>query len=272
MSGRIAGALLLVFAVGTLCRADDKPIERLDIDKRVVNAVYEVALKGTDIFNKGKHEECFGLYQGLLIGLQPLLDHRPNLQKSVKEKMDKARGLKPAEGAFVLRDALDEIQNEIAPTPKTGPKIEPKIEPKVEPKVEPKTEPKKATLWERLGGESKVRPIVKDFIKAASEDKKVNFFRDGKVKLDAKAQARMEQLFVELISLFASGPLPYSEKRTLLEAHMGMKITDAEFDAILAVLQKTLEDHKVVKEESEELMKHFAATRRLIVEVKRKGM
>jgi len=244
----------------------------MEIDKRVVHAVYETALRGTEVFNKGKHDECFGIYQGLLAGIYPMLDHRPKLATSVKEKMDKARGMKPSDGAFVLRDALDEIQNEIAPSPKTGPKVEPKTEPKVEPKVDPKTEPKKSTLWERLGGESKVRPIVKDFIKAVSEDKKVNFFRDGKVKLDAKAQARMEQLFVELVSLFAAGPLPYSEKRTLLEAHEGMKITDAEFDATLAVLQKTLDDHKVGKAESEELMKHFAATRRLIVEAKGKGM
>ena len=222
--------------------------------------MYETALKGTELFNKGKPDDCFRMYQGLLTGIQPLLDHRPNLMKSVRDRMDKAAGMKAAEGAFVLRDALDEIQNEIAPGAKP------------ERKVEPKTDSKKESLWERLGGEKNVRAIVKDFLKAAEEDKAVNFFRDGKVKLDAKGEARMEQLFVELVSLFAGGPLEYSDKRTLLDVHKGMKITSAEFDALMADLQKTLEKHKVGKAESEELLKHFTATRTVIVEVKSKGM
>ena len=39
MRGRILGAVLLVLGVGALGRADDKPIDRADVDKRVVFAV-----------------------------------------------------------------------------------------------------------------------------------------------------------------------------------------------------------------------------------------
>jgi len=260
MVWRILAGVGLVIAIGSLSRADDKPLDRLELDRRIVTSLYETAVKGTDLFNKGKSDDCFRLYQGALMNIQPLLDHRPSLMKYVQDKMDKAAGMKPADGAFVLREALDEIQNEIAPGAKT------------EPKVGKKSDSKKEPLWDRLGGEKAVRAIVKDFLKAAEADKAVNFFRDGKVKLDAKGEARMEQLFVELVSLFAGGPLEYSDKRLLSEVHQGMKITDAEFDAMLADLRKTLEQHKVGKAESEEFLKHFAATRTVIVEVKKKGM
>jgi hemoglobin len=258
MLARNLGAIMLVAALSATTWADDRPIDRGELDRRIVTSVYQTALVGTDIFNKGKHEECFRLYQGALTSLQPLLDHRPMLMASVKDKVDRARSMKPAEAAFVLREALDEIQNEIAPP--TG----------SDAAVAPKPVPKKASLWERLGGEKTVRAIVKDFTAAAAEDKKVNFFRDGKIKLDEKAHAQMNQLFVELISIMAGGPLEYSQKRNLKEAHAGMKITNAEFDALLAVFQKTLEKHKIGKTESDELLAHFARTRPVIVEVKEK--
>ena len=260
MRGRIVGVAVLALGLSAAARAQDRPLERTELDRRVVDAAYQTALLGTEVFNKGKHDECFRLYQGALTALQPLLDHRPALMKSVRDKLEKAKGMKSSEGAFVLRDALDEIQDEIAPSSKADGKVEP-------PPVA-----KKATLWDRLGGEKAVRALVKDFLKAAEEDKRVNFFRDGKVKLDAKAHARMEQLFVELVSLVGGGPLDYSEKRTLKEAHAGMKITDAEFDAVLDVLRKTLESHKVGKAESDELLKRVADTRPVVVEVKGKGM
>jgi hemoglobin len=242
MRSRILGVVVLLVGVGAVSRADDKPLDRLEVDKRVVTAVYQSALLGTELWNKDKnYDGAFRLYQGTLLAVQPLLDHRPNLMKSVKEKLEKAKSLKAAEGAFVLREALDEIQNEIAPGKK---------------------------LWDRLGGEKAVRVIVRDFMLTVIEDKDVNFLRDGKYKLDAKGVARLEQLLVELVSVVSGGPLPYSEKRTLQEAHAGMKITDKEFDALMGVLQKTLDKHKVGKADAEELLTEVNKTRVVIVETK----
>lgn len=261
MARPFLGSLVLMLMIGGVCGADDKPLDRLELDRRIVKSVYETALLGTDLFNnKGKHDECFRLYQGALLSLQPLLDHRPNLMKDVRDKLDKAAGMKAVEGAFVLRQALDEIQNEIAPGSRA------------EPKVGSKPDSRAPSLWDRLGGEKVVRSIVKDFLKAAEEDKGVNFFRDGKVKLDAKGHEHMEQLFVEIFSELTNGPLPYTSKRTMKDVHAGMKITGAEFDAIAADLRKTLEAHKVGKSEAGELMERFNRTRTVIVEVKSKGM
>ena len=252
MHGRILGAAVLILALGAATRADDKPVERTDLDKRIVRSVYDTALQGTAIFNNGKHDECYRLYQGLLNGIYPMLDHRPKLMLSVKEKIDKASAMKPVDGAFALREALDEIQNEIAPASKSDTKVE----------------PKKAVLWDRLGGEKGVRTVVKDFIVAAAADKKVNFTRDGKYKLDAKRIEHLEQLLVELVSEVTGGNLKYTGTKDMKTVHAGMKITDDEFDAIAGVLLKTLEQHKVAKPEIDELMKIIGGTRPLIVEPK----
>lgn len=282
MRGRILSTIVLVLGVSTLSRADDKPLDRGEVDRRVVYAAYDAAKLGTELFNKGKHEECFRLYQGSLMALQPFLDHRAKLASTVKDRLEKARSLNAVEGSFALREALDEIQNEIAPNrtdsksdakvdPKSDPKLDPKTDPKSDPKSDPKTERKKPSLWDRMGGEKVVRLAVRDLIILAAEDKDVNYFRDGKVKLDAKGMQRMEQLYVELISLMSAGPLTYTDKRTLEEAHAGMKITDKEFDAFVAIMRKVLEKHKVGKAEIEELLTEVDKTRKVIVEAKGKG-
>ncbi|MBA4067723.1 MAG: hypothetical protein C0501_29290 [Isosphaera sp.] len=244
MRARVLAALALAAALGAVGRADDRPLDRAELDRRAVKAAYDAALLGTEIFNKGKHEECFRLYQGALMALQPLLDHRPKLAATVKDKLDKARGLRAADGAFVLREALDEIQNEIAPNPGAA---------------------GKKSLWDRLGGEKAVRAVVHDFVLAAAEEPKVNFFRDGKYKPDAKAVAQLEQYLVELVSAVSGGPLKYTG-RDMKTSHAGMKITDAEFDAIAGVLVATLKKFNVPQAEADELLKAVASTRKDIVE------
>jgi len=249
MRMRLFAVAALAVLVGGTLRADEKAVERGDLDKRVVKIVYETALLGTDVFNKGKHDECFGLYNGALLALQPMLDHRPKLASSIKDKMDKARSLPTVKGAFVLREALDEIQNEIAPPPK-----------------------KTQTLWDRLGGEEAVKKVVHDFVLTAAEDKKVNFFRKGiegvkEVKPDAKGVAHLEQTFVELISANSGGPLKYTGK-DMKSAHAGMKITSEEFDALSAVLVATLEKYKVAPADIKTLVEVVIGTKKDIVEGK----
>lgn len=232
------------------CQGDDRPLERLELDRRIVMTVYETAMLGTEIYNKGNYEGCYRLYQGALMALEGVLDHRPKLQQTIREKLNLAARLKPEEAAHVLREALDEIQHTIAPSPK-GPEI------------------KLPALWFRLGGEPAVKAIVDDFFDACLKDPKINFSRGGKFKLDAPEIARQKRLLLELFSLLTGGPLEYSGKRNLKEAHAGMQISDAEFDAMAAQLRQTLEKHKVDKRDAGELLKLFEATRAVIVEVKR---
>lgn len=247
MRVRLLLAAFVLAGAGALVRADDKPLDRTELDKRIVNAVYESALMGTDVFNKGGHAECYRLYQGTLLAVAPMLDHRAKLQTMVKMRLERATKMaKPSDAAFELRTALDEIQNEIAPSKDA-----------------------KKTMWDRLGGETGVRKVVDDFVFVAAEDKKVNFFRDGKVKLDGKGVQHLKQMLVELISANTGGPLKYTGK-DMKEAHKGMMITDAEFDALRDILVATLKKHKVSDEDIAALGKVVESTRKDIVEAPKK--
>ena len=256
MRARILMAVLVFGGAVGLARADDKPLDRADLDKRIVAVVYESAVLGTDIFNKGGYSECKHLYQGTLMAVIPLLDHRPKLQADAKQRLERARGMnRPTDAAFELRTALDEIQNAIAPPAKKEGK---------EPKDTKEPKDGKKTLWDRLGGEAAVKMVVHDFALAALEDPKVNFTRGGKYKVDAKA---LEQSLVDMISAVSGGPLKYTGK-SMKDAHKDMGITDAEFDALAGHLVASLKKFKVPQTEIDELVKIVASTRGDIVEKK----
>jgi hemoglobin len=242
MVARIAFGMALVVALTGIVRAQDKPLERSEIDKRAAKAAYEAALAGTEIFNGGDHSGCARLYQGTLQALLPMLDHRPKLAASVAEKLQTAKTLRAPQAATVLREALDEIMGQSKAA---------------------------ATLWDRLGGEKVVRVLVKEAGTAAASDPKVNFSRGGQYKLDEKAVERMEQLLVEFVSINAGGPLKYSG-RDLATVHKGMKITDAEFDVLMEHLKATLKKHSIGPRETDELVALVEKTRKQIVEEPKK--
>jgi hemoglobin len=236
----IASAACVLLGLVQPARADDKPLERAELDKRAARVAYEAALAGTEMFNKGDHAGCFRLYQGTLQALAPMLDHRPQLAAAVVEKLDKAKAMRPVDGAFVLREALDSIIGKSKPT---------------------------KSLWDRLGGEQAVRTVVHEAGTAAAADPKVNFTRNGTVKIDEKGVARLEQLLVEFISEKTGGPLKYTGK-DMKTAHAGMKITEDEFNALTEHILAALKKAKVLQPEIDELMEIVAATKKDIVEKK----
>lgn len=255
------GFLLLAIGLGLAARvaAQDKatPLDRADLDRRAAVAVYEATLLGTQIYNKGNHEGCYRLYQGTLMALQPMLEHRPQLAARVKESLERAATMRtPVEASFTLREALDAIQTET-----TGGKAVP-----VKPVVS-RPDARKEPLWERLGGEKAVRAVVHDFVITAATDPKVNFTRGGRYPIDARGMDRLEQRLVEFISAAAGGPLTYTGK-SMAEAHHGMGITDAEFAAAAEDLARSLRKFEIPKSASEELLTIVGGTKKSIVEKK----
>jgi hemoglobin len=254
------GLVLLVMGIGaTIGRGDDKPLtppglERMELDRRIVKTVYDAASLGTEIFNKGNFEGCYRLYQGTLMAVQPLLDHRPKLAQSVKDKLDQAKAMNAVDGAFKLRAALDDIQNDIAPTTST--------------RIDSKTDVKPKTLWDRLGGVVGVPKIAHTILLNAIEDPKLRpkLIRADK-KLDAKS---FEQSLIEYISSVTGGFLPYKGK-DMKAAHAGMKITDDEFNALALIVEGALKTNNVDPADIKEFMAILETTRKDIVEVKSKN-
>src|SRR5262249_20077180 len=152
----VALALAFVPAV----RAEDA-LSRPELDKRVVNVLRDTIDQGATIFNSGNQEGCYRLYQGSLMAISPLLDHRPAAQKMSAQRLQKAQATRSAsDRAFLLRELIDEVRATLA-------------------KDMPAAAVAGKSLWDRLGGEPAVRAVVHDFVLAAAPDPKVNFTRGG---------------------------------------------------------------------------------------------
>ncbi len=78
--------------------------------------------------------------------------------------------------------------------------------------------------------------------------------------------ARLEAMLVDQVCDATGGPYSY-RGRTMKEAHTGMKVTAAEFDAQVDVLVATLRAVGVPQEEQDELLAVLAPMRGDIVEV-----
>lgn len=230
--------------------ATPAPLARAELDKRARKVAYEAVEIGVGLFNAGErsatplvnYEGTARLYEGTLMALANMLDHRPDTVKLIVTKLEAARlQAKPQDRAFIMREALDAVMNVGA---------------------------KKIALWDRLGGEKAVATVIKEFVAKTSKNPKVDFTRGGKYPVDAAAGARIEKTLVELVSEVTGGPLKYSGK-DLKALHAGMKITDAEFDAMAGDLIDVLKQLKVPATELNELVAIVAATRPVIVEVKK---
>jgi len=246
MKSILALSLILV-TFDNIGAADPLALPRKEIDRRLADSLREVINIGAKIYNEnGDMEGCYRVYEGALTTALPLLDHRAELKKSVEDALARAKKLPAVEDrAFALRGALDAIRaaikRDVVPPPKT--------------------------LWERLGGELGVRPVVRDFLRTAAADKKVNFDRNGKYKLDDKALANLEQKLVEFISEITFGTVR-NTGRDMKTVHKDMGITEAEFNAAADDLKASLLRFKVAPKETDELLGLVAKYKPVIVETK----
>lgn len=125
--------------------------------------------------------------------------------------------------------------------------------------------PAKKPLFERLGGTPAITAVVDSFVNTAAANPKVNFLRNGKFK--GLNVAHLKSQLVDFISMATGGPNKY-QGRDMKNAHAGMKITAAEFNALAGDLSATLDKFKVPAAEKNELMAIAASTQKDIVEVK----
>lgn len=105
----------------------------------------------------------------------------------------------------------------------------------------------KPSLYERLGGKPAITAVVDDFITNVAADQRINHFF-------ANTNAtRLKLLLVEQICAGTGGPCTY-EGRSMQESHHGMGVTDADFNALVEDLVKTLNKFKVPQPEQQELL------------------
>jgi hemoglobin len=129
--------------------------------------------------------------------------------------------------------------------------------------------PEQKSLYERLGGEASISAVVDDFVNRAAADPAVNFTRanvPGAPKWDPTPEnvALLKTRITQFVCMATGGPQKY-EGKSMKDAHAGMKITDAEFNAIAADLTASLNKFNVPQQEQNELLAIVGTTRGDIV-------
>ena len=103
------------------------------------------------------------------------------------------------------------------------------------------------SLYDRLGGKDAITAVVDDFVGNVAADKRINGFF-------AKADVpRLKRNLVDQICQATGGPCTYTGK-DMKTAHKGMGITDADFNALVEDLNKSLDKFKVPAKEQGELL------------------
>jgi hemoglobin len=129
----------------------------------------------------------------------------------------------------------------------------------------PHTVQGKKSLYERLGGHTAIVSVVDDLVDFVVADDKIRpehkkHFKEGDV-------AGLKQKLVNQIGEATGGPERYTGKN-MKDAHRGLGITDADFDALVSDLVKAMDKNKVPAKEQEELKAKLAPMRGDIVESK----
>jgi truncated hemoglobin YjbI len=98
-------------------------------------------------------------------------------------------------------------------------------------------------VFSHIGGEEKLREILRDFYNRMSQDVLIGFFFSGK---DIQAIADQQANFL----LFASGMKPTYQGKSPTNAHLALPpILKGHFDRRLVILRETLEAHSLNKKD-----------------------
>jgi hemoglobin len=103
------------------------------------------------------------------------------------------------------------------------------------------------SLYQRLGGLEAITAVVDDFVANVADDSRIN------ARFANTDIPRLKRLLVEQICNGTGGPCTYTG-RDMKTTHAGMGITDAEFDALVEDLVRSLDRFKVPAAEKQELL------------------
>ena len=103
------------------------------------------------------------------------------------------------------------------------------------------------SLYDRLGGKEAITVVIDDFVANVAADKRINA-RFAKTNIP-----HLKQMLVDQVCSATGGPCTYTGKN-MKDAHKGMKITDADFNALVEDLTQSLDKHNVGAQEKTELL------------------
>ena len=114
------------------------------------------------------------------------------------------------------------------------------------------------SLYSRLGGKPAIRLVVEDFVQNVAADHRINgFFGTTNIP-------RLKRLLVEQICEASGGPCRYGG-RSMRAAHRGLGIRNADFNALVQDLGRSLNKYGVPAREQRELTAILLPLKRDIV-------
>lgn len=282
---RYALAAVMLFApMGVQADQPDSAV----LDRQVFDVLKELHNRGADLNNSGDPVGCYRMYQGGLIALRPLLGHRPDAQKAIDDALKNSEARPLGERARMLHATIAQVRTLLKPattgsTPKGTADATPLPPPtplpaeptpsKPAPAVPPLPVPSfpgpaaseakslsapapllnMPTLWDRLGGQSKIERCVDDFTTLCVNDPKIDLTRGGKYKLDEEALSAMKRKTVGFISSLSDGTVAYTG-RPVNQIHQSMNLSAEELSAAKAHLKKALANQGAAEADVNELL------------------
>ena len=130
----------------------------------------------------------------------------------------------------------------------------------------PPEPPKPKSLFERLGGKEGITKVVDSFLKNMTGNDVV---KKRFAKLSKERVEKFRTNLIDQICKESGGDCEYSGK-SMKDAHKGMKVTEAEWNATVSALKAALDENKVAENEMNDLIGLVAPMKDDIVEVKAK--
>lgn len=118
------------------------------------------------------------------------------------------------------------------------------------------------TLYERLGGYDAITAVADNLLPRLQADPRLRRFWEHR---GSDGIAREKQLLVDFLCTSAGGPLYYTG-RDMKTSHQGMRISEADWSALIGHLDATLEAFDVPKTERDQVVAFVQSTKPDIVE------
>ena len=116
------------------------------------------------------------------------------------------------------------------------------------------------SLYERLGGKSSITAVIDQFVSNVGNDVRIN---GGFATTDI---VRLKKNLVDQVCMATGGPCTYTG-RDMKTTHAGMRITTADFNALVQDLVAALDAINVPETEKQELLGLLGPMKKDIVEV-----
>jgi hemoglobin len=122
---------------------------------------------------------------------------------------------------------------------------------------------KDKTLYDRLGGKKSITAVVDEFVSRVAADARINHYF-AQTAADPARMKNFKMNLVDQICQATGGPCRYTGKN-MEDAHAGMGITSADFNALVEDLSGALDKFKVQDKEKNELLGALAPMKSDIV-------